>query len=331
MTLETKCSSGQRALLRFLERQGVLSAPPAVPGPEGSITNQELFEVIESVIGQAQLAELLASKLHLPLVDVAGRELDGDTIGLLQPGLATRCEVVPVGAREGTIELAMANPLDLEAVKMVEFASSRRVRLFVATHEGIRRALARHYGAEPPAAAASAAARPEPAGGVPPNADGPGTEPAPPEARDVTVSAAEPAAAGPEGPPPEPERPARILVVGADLARRACARSVLESAGLDCLIATARDAGEALAIATLDPPDVIVIDATGTAADGLGLCRRLREDPRTATVRVVRLVHRGEAPRAVDAAGLEVQVEEARIKAELAARVRSLVAGTARS
>jgi hypothetical protein len=225
VTLETKCSPGQRALLRFLERQGVLSAPPAVPGPEGSITNQKLFEALESVIGQAQLAELLASKLHLPLVDVAGRELDGDTIGLLQPGLATRCEVVPVGAREGTIELAMANPLDLEAVKMVEFASSRRVRLFVATHEGIWRALARHYGAEPPAAAAAAAARPEPA---------------PSEARDVTVSPAEAAAAGPARPP---ERPARILVVGADLPRRARARSVLESAGLDCLVATARDDG----------------------------------------------------------------------------------------
>ena len=61
----------------------------------------------------------------------------------------------------------------------------------------------------------------------------------------------------------------------------------LGEAGLDIL--TARDGDEALVLAQSELPDLLLIDFHMPSLSGLEVCRRLREEPRTAHIRTIML------------------------------------------
>jgi len=141
-------NAAQRALLRFLQRHGTMGAddhgrieelaarqPCALP---------ELLER-EGVISERDLATLLSTTLRVRLLDLASFPLDQQVARVLRESIATKYEVVPVALEEGMVEVAMANPLDQEALKAIEFNTGRRVRPAVAMRQEIRDALAHCY------------------------------------------------------------------------------------------------------------------------------------------------------------------------------------------
>jgi len=121
--------------------QGVPEPPP------GEADDDRLFATIAALVPPTVLAELLAERLHLPVLESDG-DVGASANELLAAAVATRCGIVPVAMTGQTLEVATANPLDLDAVKTVEFATGKRVRVRVATPETVRRALGRLYGEE---------------------------------------------------------------------------------------------------------------------------------------------------------------------------------------
>ena len=141
-------NAAQRALLRFLQRHGTM-----VAGDEGKFEElaavepcalPELLER-EGVITERNLATLLSTTLRMRVIDLASFPLDQQVARVLRESIATKYEVVPVALEEGTVEVVMANPLDQEALKAIEFNTGRRVRASVATRQEIRDALAHCY------------------------------------------------------------------------------------------------------------------------------------------------------------------------------------------
>ena len=140
--------SGDRALLRFLARQGRISADDATRVEklleEPGTTAHDVLER-ESIISQKDLATLLANTLRLRIIDLTTYPLDANVTRELKETIATRYEVVPIAIDERSIEVATANPLDLEGLKAVEFATGKRVQAVVATHVEVKDALAHTY------------------------------------------------------------------------------------------------------------------------------------------------------------------------------------------
>jgi type IV pilus assembly protein PilB len=99
----------------------------------------------EGVVTERELAMLLSTTLRVRVVDLASFPLDQQVARTLRESIATRYEVIPITLEEGVVEVAMANPLDQEALKAVEFNTGRRVRPAVATRQEIRDALAHCY------------------------------------------------------------------------------------------------------------------------------------------------------------------------------------------
>jgi type II secretory ATPase GspE/PulE/Tfp pilus assembly ATPase PilB-like protein len=99
----------------------------------------------EGIISQKDLALLLAETLRLRIVDLTTYPLDANVTRELKETIATRYEVVPIGIDERTIEVVTANPLDLDGLKAVEFATGKRVQAVVATHVEVKDALAHTY------------------------------------------------------------------------------------------------------------------------------------------------------------------------------------------
>jgi type IV pilus assembly protein PilB len=139
---------GEQALLRFLQRQGRISAIDArrleqITAKEGLSVNEVLER--EGIISEKDLALLLAHTLRLPLVDLSSFPLDTEVTRAVKEGIATKYEVVPLRLEEHTVEVATANPLDLDALRAVEFALGRRAQVAVATRQEVREALTHAY------------------------------------------------------------------------------------------------------------------------------------------------------------------------------------------
>ncbi|HYR96889.1 MAG TPA: hypothetical protein VEM57_09135, partial [Candidatus Binatus sp.] len=140
-----------RAVLRLLEREGRLQGGDVARVTElAAKTDLGIHALLEreGVITETALAALFADRLHLRLIDAASVPLDPRATEVLRESVATRHEVVPVRLDEGMLEVATANPLDLEAMKAVEFATGRRLRPVVATRTGVMKALGRAFRGE---------------------------------------------------------------------------------------------------------------------------------------------------------------------------------------
>lgn len=87
-----------------------------------------------------------------------------------------------------------------------------------------------------------------------------------------------------------PARPKNILICDDDPLLLDLVSHRLTRRGFD--VATAKDGGEALKCLAGKLPDALVLDAMMPVIDGYELLRRVREDPRTATLPVLMLTAR---------------------------------------
>jgi CheY-like chemotaxis protein len=89
------------------------------------------------------------------------------------------------------------------------------------------------------------------------------------------------------------DRPApRVLIVEDDRFLRKAAEATLRQRGY--VVLTAADGEEALARATADPPDLILLDLIMPKIQGFEVLRRLKEDAGTARIPVIVLSNLGQ-------------------------------------
>jgi diguanylate cyclase (GGDEF)-like protein len=89
---------------------------------------------------------------------------------------------------------------------------------------------------------------------------------------------------------PPPVTPATVLIVDDEETNLYALRLILESKGYRCL--EAASGPEAIQVAAAANPEVILLDIHMPEMDGYEVCRRLKSDPRTATIPIVFLTAR---------------------------------------
>ena len=125
--------------------------------------------------------------------------------------------------------------------------------------------------------------------------------------------------------PGVPDRPARVLIVDDERQNRQLLEVMLEPEGYK--VYAAANGEEALAIVTLQKPDVILLDVMMPVMDGYELARRLKADPATATVPIIMVtaLDNREARLQGLTAGAEDFLTKPVDRAELCVRVRNLL------
>src|SRR6266567_6663029 len=119
--------------------------------------------------------------------------------------------------------------------------------------------------------------------------------------------------------------PSRVLVVEDEPDIRELVIHHLKREGYQ--VSAAASGEEALRQVLSVPPDLVLLDLMMPAMDGLEVCRRLRQDPSTATLPIVMLTAKGDEVDRV--LGLEIGADDYVVKPfspkELLARVRAVL------
>jgi type II secretory ATPase GspE/PulE/Tfp pilus assembly ATPase PilB-like protein/CheY-like chemotaxis protein len=91
----------------------------------------------------AQILGAIATRFRFPVADLA--KPDAKLISAVPEQLARRFNVVPVRQTDSYLEVATANPFDIDAEKMLAFATGREVRMLLGSPSKIREKLDELY------------------------------------------------------------------------------------------------------------------------------------------------------------------------------------------
>ncbi len=132
----------------LLERSDIESARTKIAETdyEGS-ENAAVLEwlVTEQSVTQAQIAELLAEEFNMETVNLADVRIPVEALKVVPFELANRYKVIPLGVDESEVELAVSDPLDMDAIDSISHVVKRSVLCRVAPLEDIVGAIHQYY------------------------------------------------------------------------------------------------------------------------------------------------------------------------------------------
>ena len=92
------------------------------------------------------LVPVLGRHLGVRYARLEGRKIPREILSRLQPGIARKYNVLPIGLRGRTLLVATADPTDLRALDAVQFAANMNIQPVLAIEDEIRAAIDLHYG-----------------------------------------------------------------------------------------------------------------------------------------------------------------------------------------
>ncbi|MDR3670469.1 MAG: hypothetical protein P4L36_06480 [Holophaga sp.] len=102
--------------------------------------------VAEGIINEDSLMDFLAKQTGVPRMDVKNLEIPLPVLQRIPRRLAEQMNILPVVFKEPkSLVLAMADPMDLNAVDSARFASGLNIEPVVAGHTALRQAIADQY------------------------------------------------------------------------------------------------------------------------------------------------------------------------------------------
>ena len=101
--------------------------------------------VAEHVVAPMQIAEVLAEEFNMDVVDLNDVRVSGEALEAVPFELANRYKVIPLEADENEVELAVADPLDMDAIDSISHVIQRSIISRVAPLEDIEKAIHQYY------------------------------------------------------------------------------------------------------------------------------------------------------------------------------------------
>ena len=109
-----------------------------------------VFQLLQDfgIMSQDDILQVIAHHLGTNVVSLRDREFAPDLIKAIPANVARMYQCVPVAAENGTLQVAIADPLDPARADEIQFAVKRDVQVVVADPTEITKAIERLYGTE---------------------------------------------------------------------------------------------------------------------------------------------------------------------------------------
>jgi type IV pilus assembly protein PilB len=128
----------------------------------GIITSAQLGEAVEErertgkplghilvefgFVGEKDLLNVIADNLGMEVVELKGREIPTDVLSTIEATIARAYGVIPVDKDNGTVTVALSDPLNPTILDDLHFMLDKNVRGAIANKQDIEEAIVRHYG-----------------------------------------------------------------------------------------------------------------------------------------------------------------------------------------
>ena len=110
-------------------------------------SNKRLGEALTDLgyVSEEKIARALSAQLGIPYTDLSSVVVEPEAIDLFKEKVARKNMAMPLSVDKRFITVAMADPLDFEAIHDINFATNREVRPTVAPPKEIKAAIRRFY------------------------------------------------------------------------------------------------------------------------------------------------------------------------------------------
>jgi type II secretory ATPase GspE/PulE/Tfp pilus assembly ATPase PilB-like protein/CheY-like chemotaxis protein len=141
--------------MQFTDEWLVHTIDPLLPDGTIAAIRQEpasapasLWEVLvqRKLIGDDQIVKAVAARFRIPVAELS--RVDQKLQQSVPQQVARRFNVVPVGQTDSYLEVATANPFDIDAEKMLAFVTGREVRMLLGSPTTIRQRIDEMYRGE---------------------------------------------------------------------------------------------------------------------------------------------------------------------------------------
>ncbi|MGH7514495.1 MAG: ATPase, T2SS/T4P/T4SS family [Gemmatimonadales bacterium] len=138
--------------MQFTDEWLVHTIEPLLPDGTVAAIRQEpasapspLWEILvqRKLLADGDILQAIAKRFRIPVADLS--KVDPKLQQAVPEQVARRFNVVPVGQTDSYLEIATANPFDIDAEKMLAFATGREVRMLLGSPTTIRHRLDELY------------------------------------------------------------------------------------------------------------------------------------------------------------------------------------------
>ena len=143
-------SRGVQKLGEYLIEAGIIDEFTLlrVLGEEEQSQTIEQMLLYAGILDDLTIARSLAKQLKVPLIRLKELEIPQEVTALVPVGVAKAHFLLPVKVSEGKLVVAMANPLDSDAIQALRLVTRMKVEVAVASREDILQAFVRIYPVE---------------------------------------------------------------------------------------------------------------------------------------------------------------------------------------
>jgi type IV pilus assembly protein PilB len=145
---QKKNAASRRKLGDLLVETGLL--PPEkltealdIQRQTGKRLGQILMEL--EIISEDEMAFALAMQLKIPFIDLNGYELQSKVVDTIPEEVSRKFVCIPVALKDNILDVAMADPLDLNMIKDLQFITGYSIQPAISTPSQIVEALQEHH------------------------------------------------------------------------------------------------------------------------------------------------------------------------------------------
>ncbi|MEW6666806.1 MAG: ATPase, T2SS/T4P/T4SS family [Thermodesulfobacteriota bacterium] len=141
-------SASRRKLGELLVETGLLAPDKLAEAlKEQKDSGKRLGQVLvgKNLISEEEMAFALAMQLKIPYVDLGSQEIDGRVIESIPEEVSRKFICVPIALKNNILDVAMADPLDLNMMKDIQFVTGYSIQPAISTTTQILDLLQKHY------------------------------------------------------------------------------------------------------------------------------------------------------------------------------------------
>jgi type IV pilus assembly protein PilB len=110
---------------------------------EGGLIGEIIVE--QGFASEADIAQCISFQYGFPFLPLESCEISPSVLKLISKDVALHYRLIPIDRISDTITVAMANPLNMEAVEDIEDITSLEIQIFVSTTSSIKEAIENYY------------------------------------------------------------------------------------------------------------------------------------------------------------------------------------------